>query len=134
MFGLFDDPPTARLLLLSQSRIASSSSSLTRWKIPALCERHRQVCRELNWTVRRDGLLVSLAAERYLQLHTNNVINNNGSNGGGMKGNKQVVASKGIGDFVTQRNRLMGISKNNLLARLRELGLEDVVRLIILLL
>eukprot|EP00597_Dinobryon_sp_UTEXLB2267_P006825 CAMPEP_0170096152 /NCGR_PEP_ID=MMETSP0019_2-20121128/28397_1 /TAXON_ID=98059 /ORGANISM="Dinobryon sp., Strain UTEXLB2267" /LENGTH=344 /DNA_ID=CAMNT_0010318051 /DNA_START=244 /DNA_END=1276 /DNA_ORIENTATION=+ len=136
VFGLFDDPPTARLLLLSQSRIASTSIAISRWKIPPLCERHRQICRELNWTVRKDGLLVSLAAERFqkmLSLTSNSITN------GGMKGNKQIgigVGSssssssssnnnKGQGDGSMNHhwNNVMGITKNNLLARLRELGL-----------
>lgn len=58
VFGLFDDPPSARLLLTSHRYRAN------RRLLPPLRTSHLEALWELNWLARRDALLVSLYGEK----------------------------------------------------------------------
>lgn len=62
VYGLYDDPPTARLLLLLQKRysLSKTSAGLT---IPGLKLRYEKPLRELNWAARREAIFISLVGE-----------------------------------------------------------------------
>lgn len=55
VYGLYDDPATARLLLARHHFLAS------RGRIPPLPTKYLPILRELNWWVRRGAVLASLA-------------------------------------------------------------------------
>ena len=58
IFGLFDDPPTARLLLNAQKYRAEKRL------LPPLRPRFYSTLRELNWLARRDAVLLSSIGEK----------------------------------------------------------------------
>ena len=66
VFGLFDDPPTARMLLNAQKYRAE------RRLLPGLRPRFMSTLRELNWLARRDAILLSSIGEKRTKGNTDN--------------------------------------------------------------
>jgi hypothetical protein len=66
IFGLFDDPPTARLLLNAQKYRAEKRL------LPPLRPRFFATLRELNWLARRDAVLLSSIGEKRTIGNTDN--------------------------------------------------------------
>lgn len=66
IFGLFDDPPTARLLLNAQKYRAEKRL------LPPLRPRFFSTLRELNWLARRDAVLLSSIGEKRTIGNTDN--------------------------------------------------------------
>lgn len=162
IFGLYDDPPTARLLLLKQQFYARISNSVRTDNNESVARVGRVISlnskfivhlRDLNWLARRDALLASyqgttiaeaIAAkelQKQLSLGIYNMkieepaieaevsISKNKSGGKGKK--KQGRAQK-KGDSGGNTNDILKPAKNNYLARLRAVGLEELVREIIM--
>lgn len=57
VFGLYDDPPTSRLLLLFHQYYASKNI------LPRLKLKHINILKDLNWLARKDAIFVSLVGE-----------------------------------------------------------------------
>lgn len=122
VFGLYDDPPTARLLLLSHQRYAQKGT------LPAMKGSQVEVLRDLNWAVRRDALLVS-----YVGSSVPGRICTKVAKAPPTAGKKDLQKDK----EKDKKNVLSAtklIERHNLLARLRDAGLVEIVRIIILLL
>ena len=66
IYGLYDDPPTARLLLVSH-KFRSEKRIL-----PLLRPRFNVILKELNWLARRDGVLLSCIGEKKTKGNTDN--------------------------------------------------------------
>jgi hypothetical protein len=62
VFGLYDDPPTARILLLAHRRYASIKSENGTSAVADLKPRYILPFHELNYVARRDALLISMVA------------------------------------------------------------------------
>ena len=151
IFGLYNDPPTARLLLLCHQYFARIKNCL-----PILLPRYVHMLQELNWIARRDALFVSLIGEtkygmkidciliesmKKLKITTNNNNNNNNNNRvvkGSNKSTNVAITTTVTNELKDNNNNnkteellLQEIPKNNLLARLRRSGHLDCVRLCI---
>ena len=123
LYGLFNDPPTARLLLYSQYTWSQKQI------VEPLKPRLLQDLKELNWQARRNALFVSYNGN--IPLYNNNhhnivqkvepasKSNNNNNSKGKNNSNKSDVKS------IPNLN-------NNILAKLRRAGFEDCVRQCIL--
>lgn len=105
VYGLYDDPLTARLLLLAQRR-----HSLGVFKPSQL-----RALQELNWLARRHALWASLQGEPLTAR----------AEGSKRKGQGQRPAGRQQAEGIT-------IAKSNLLARLRQRGQTDLLRAAIL--
>ena len=136
VFGLYDDPPTARLLLLAHRQFAQ------RGILPPMKASHMEILRELNWLVRRDALLVSFAGSTIRSVHPATSSGSRTGKSGSVTGKKNLSAKHKDGKESAINSSGGGgggddgsasIRKNNLLARLRDIGLVEIVRLIILL-
>lgn len=126
VFGLYDDPPTARLLLLAHCRFAQLGS------LPPMKASHLEILWELNWLARKDALLVSFAGTRSRPIGAGG--SSRGGKSGGTAGKKDSQTKHKDGkDSIINCGASVPIGKNNLLARFRDIGLVEIVRLIILL-
>lgn len=123
VFGLYDDPPTARLLLLAHCRFAQ------RGILPPMKTSHLEILRELNWLARRDALLVSFAGTT---IRSSSI---RSGKSGSVAGKKELSTKHKDGKDNAMNNSGSAsiIGKNNLLARFRDIGLVEIVRLIIVL-
>ena len=66
IYGLYDDPPTARLLLVSHKYRSEKRV------LPPLRPRFNVILKELNWLARRDGVLLSCIGEKRTKGNTDN--------------------------------------------------------------
>jgi hypothetical protein len=68
VFGLYDDPPTARLLLLAHRKYSMvlSTSASNSIQLGPLKLMHARVLRELNWVARKGAVFASLVGEKEL--------------------------------------------------------------------
>lgn len=130
VYGLYDDPPTARILMLAQKKYARLN------RIPNLRLRYEKILRDLNWLARKDALLVSyfgeplpgqLAAMMNLKLAINET--------NGKKNTQNKQKGKNISPkpnpLSPHPSELIEIPNYNILAKLRRRGFEELVRVII---
>lgn len=161
IFGLFDDPPTARLLLNAQKYRAEKRL------LPPLRPRFFSTLRELNWLARRDAVLLSSIGERRTIGNTDNsgkirlTVGGNSTSTAKTKQknksesktqsqkekdknkNKDKEKDTNISDIIEKdedgecRTIIVTVSgdedipRNNILARFRRRGYMDVVRQIV---
>jgi hypothetical protein len=144
VWGLFDDPLTARILLLAHRHYY-----LKKWRcgddegirFPMLKNGHVSALYELNWRARKEALYVSYGGKTLWSLRRSDVLSVTSSkskpSGKSRKSKaidkKSVAVAADASDNGSNTNIAVtvGLSKNNLLARLRLLGQEDCVRLCI---
>jgi hypothetical protein len=62
IYGLFDDPPTARLLLCKHHHYATATGRLTKPLLPAMPAYYREIMHDLNWLARRLAIQISYTA------------------------------------------------------------------------
>lgn len=139
VYGLYNDPPTARLLLLEQRRYAGVKGS----GVHALASpRYTRPLQELNWLARRSALLVSLACEPKPWSLTAMRTNPWGSGLHSPRpGDKTAISKKALKQQQQQQqphddakrglDKTLPVSKNNILARLRKVGQHSPLQLII---
>ena len=135
VYGLYNDPPTARLLLLEQRRYAGVKGS----GVHALASpRYTRPLQELNWLARRSALLVSLACEPKPWSLTAMRTNPWGSGLHSPRPGDKVTSSKKALKQQQQQqpyekglDKTLPVSKNNILARLRKVGQHAPLQLII---
>lgn len=142
VFGLFDDPPTARMLLVAQKYRAE------RRLLPPLRPRFMSTLRELNWLARRDGILLSCVGERRTKGNTDGDGKIRTTVGGsGVTASKTKLKNKAdqkaLKDKKNSEQDKEGvcsvimvsgdedIPRHNILARFRRRGYIDIVRLCI---
>lgn len=135
VFGLYDDPPTARMLLLAHRRFVCQGA------LPALKREHMVALFQLNWQARRLALFASFVGQLVLPQRANKAIDSSSSKVGprnlkskgkkaspmssdGGTGSKSVSGGAESSDGITTDC----IPRCNLLARLRVMGFEDCVR------
>ena len=154
IFGLFDDPPTARLLLNAQKYRAEKRL------LPPLRPRFYATLRELNWLARRDAIMLSSIGEKRTIGNTDNTgkfrltVGGNSASAAEIKqkskfdskthSKKAVDKGKTKKDTnkVAEEDKLESelsncaitvsgdddIPRNNILARFRRRGYMDIVR------
>lgn len=141
VFGLYDDPPTARLLLLLHRKYSKSGGEK---RLKELRPRHERVLRDLNWLARRDAMLVSfqgeaipgsLEARKIAAALAEGAAAVKGSHGKGSKssnhhGNKAADTPLSVFHGHKMKND-DDILKRNVLARLRRRGYNELIRLIV---
>jgi hypothetical protein len=158
IFGLFDDPPTARLLLNAQKYRAEKRL------LPPLRPRFFSTLRELNWLARRDAVLLSSIGEKRTIGNTDNsgkIRLTVGGNSTSTAKTKQKNKSESKTQFQKEKDKIKNkesaagtdktdknedgecqtiivtvcgdedIPKNNILARFRRRGHMDIVRQIV---
>jgi len=101
-YGLYYDPAIARLLLATHHRLP----------LPPLDERHLQALRKLNWAARKGPLMASFQGYR----HTATCADADAE--ADAEADADVEAEECV-------------SRNNLLARLRDVGLVELVRAVL---
>ena len=151
IYGLYDDPPTSRLLLISQHMY-----SLKFPNFPPLKKDYRGMLKELNWIVRKDAVYISIVGEprpssrEYKLLkqyqesinkvttnsnNTTNTTNKKNTNTTNKKNKNLKATNVDDIDIDTIFNKLTinddDVPKNNLLARFRKQGFLDIVKTII---
>lgn len=133
VYGLCDDPPTARILLCCQLYFAKKD------QLPPLTEHHLSVLRELNWLARRTAVQASYITKtgHYFNLNLTSVGESSKVKSKSVKKKGQPANQHG---GVTDIERKIAnlsltedavIDKSNILARLRFVGHEDLVILCI---
>jgi ankyrin repeat protein len=133
IYGLFDDPPTARLLLTAQKYRAEKRL------LPGLRPRLQTALRELNWLARRDAMLIG---SKLMTFSAAAAVTQDSKKSSGAKGGKKPTSSgtkknSGTGGGAGRDDENMelipltddDIPKNNILARLRRRGFMECVRL-----
>jgi len=151
IYGLYDDPPTARLLLLSHHIYSIKLPNI----FPPLKKDYRGMLKELNWICRKDAVYVSIVGDprpsssQYKLLKqcqeslskasssstsTTSNVTTTKKNSKKHKNTKAPIIDD-IADIENIFNKLTinedDITKNNLLARLRKKGFLDLVKTII---
>jgi hypothetical protein len=138
VFGLYDDPPTARLLLTRQRALCKVAGT----RVPALKQRYIKPLQELNWLARRAAVLVALAGERrpFSSAASAARINPWGTGLEAPAPSKAVSTSKTAKDGIkktqsSQQGKKGGtetpIPNNNILARLRRCGQHAAIMLVV---
>lgn len=141
VFGLYDDPPTARLLLTRQRALCKVPGA----RVPALKQRYIKPLQELNWLARRAALLVALAGERrpFSSAAGTTRINPWGTGLEAPAPSKAGSASKSAKDGAKKTNQTQSnqqgkkggtetpIPKHNILARLRRCGQHAAIMLVL---
>jgi hypothetical protein len=154
IFGLFDDPPTARLLLNAQKYRAEKRL------LPPLRPRFYATLRELNWLARRDAIMLSSIGEKRTIGNTDNTgkirltVGGNIASAAELKQKSKLdsknhskkavdkgktkkdtskVAEEEKPDFEVSGGAIIvngddDIPRNNILARFRRRGYMDIVR------
>lgn len=154
IFGLFDDPPTARLLLNAQKYRAEKRL------LPPLRPRFYATLRELNWLARRDAIMLSSIGEKRTIGNTDNTgkirltVGGNSASAAELKQKSKldskshskksadkVKIKKDMNKVAEDEKRDCGtlsgviivngdddIPRNNILARFRRRGYMDIVR------
>ena len=160
IYGLYDDPPTARLLLVSHKYRSEKRI------LPSLRPRFNVILKELNWLARKDGVLLSCIGEKKTKGNTDNdgkirttvggssssvlktKLKNKADSKQANKDKDKDRKGKGEGDIDgrndnennnnnnNNNNMIMvngddDIPRNNILARFRRRGYMDIVRTII---
>lgn len=127
VFGLFDDPVIARLLLLQHKKY-----SLTKNMLPPLRASHHSILKQLNWLARRDAILVSMAGvpkNTYSSKPsaTNSKSKNNHYHSSSNKASNS-SSRLSTDEYIDLFNK---IPVHNILSRLRFKGCNDMMRLCI---
>lgn len=158
IYGLYDDPPTARLLLVAQKYRAEKKL------LPPLRPRFNSILRDLNWLARREGVLLSCIGEKRTKGNTDidgkiritvggcsssvskTKLKNKVDMKPALKGKEKEKEKEdkkknndGENDVDFKKNNNMiitvngddDIPKNNIVARFRRRGYTDIVRIII---
>lgn len=121
VFGLHDDPATARILLYAHKKCTFLK------QLPSMRLRHERDLKELNWAARKLALIISFEGdERFLDVNAEANSKALGKKKGADKV-KPVKQKQGVNG-----NEESKISKYNLLARMRYRGLTDLIRYTIL--
>jgi len=138
VFGLADDPPTARILLTRQRHYATVPGS----GVPALRTKYNQPLQDLNWLARKSAMLVCLVGESRPFASGAAKINPWGSNlqigaRDKSKEKEKEKAKKGdqcktkSGQDKKETKGKPTIASNNLLARLQRVGQHSLVQVIV---
>ncbi len=118
IFGLFNDPPTARLLLLEHRKLRNKGV------LPAMKSRHLSALRELNWMARKLALQVSFVGHVFDA--PREAVSVKGKVSSGKAGGIRQVPPKKK-ELTTDSVDARCKNKNNLLARLRWDGHGDII-------
>jgi hypothetical protein len=114
VFGLYDDPPTARLLLCAHKRYATLGI------LPAMRSKYFAAFRDLNWIARRDAMLMSFAGESRQKKGVAATVTN-----------KKSRPKAPLDSEIKSESTRDGSALINILARLRTKGELDCLRLCI---
>ena len=140
VYGLYDDPPTARLLLYAHWSYSQKKI------LPPPRFKYTQILRELNWLARREALLLALDGDWPRPRPQQPVVSNSSSSSnnnlssklsGSTKNHKQHSGrgdKRGGSSAGAEARPLVPapLSKNNILGRLIREGYEDCARYCIL--
>eukprot|EP01041_Mallomonas_annulata_P007065 gene7065-14370_t len=126
LFGLYDDPPTARLLLYSHANYYKKKV------LPQMTRRFNDCLRDMNWIARRDAVFISLVGEPR-EKYTLAAAAAAGT-GTGSSTTKTVTTSNKNKHMntkkmksSTKKEKEITIPSNNILARLRRHGVLECV-------